>query len=283
MSSQEYVSMRVEGQECQACGASISFGDGRVITCEFCDTENRLLQPLKLKKSSSVDLKGDKLDSFSNMLKICETSMTAGSFKEAYEYCNKLLELDPENGEIYANKAICSLNLSTVGNIWEGAKDISTFIKTALRYSPDSETVKDTAENIAYNLYYFSAYKAGIYVVEKLSNIYVAADLKKLLLYIKVWDTAFDIHNDTDFLKNAVTIISGHELKEPVEIGAYQWAKEDFEKIIRSSRLRDNYIKKIQKIEADYTPPSLKKGGSQIWAIIGTIFFIIIIAALFGI
>ena len=259
MASEKYVSMSTEAQDCKACGASISFGDSLVAKCEYCDTENRLLQPIKFQKSSDLSIKGEKLTSFNNMLKICETSMTAGSYKEAYDYCNRLLEIDPENGEIYANKAICALYESTSGNIYDGAKDISTFIKTALKYDPHSKVVMETAENIAYNLYYFSFYKISIYAGEKLSGIYLAPALKGLLPYIKVWDTAFEIHNDTEFLKNAVTILSGQDIKDPFELEGLAWGKMDEQ--IKSSKVREMYIKKIKNIEPDYNPPSIKKGG----------------------
>ena len=259
MSNQDYVSMSVESQDCKACGASISFGEGSFVKCEFCSTENRLLKPLKLHQSTGLDLKGDRQDSYNNMLKICETSMVAGSYTEAYDYCNKLLEIDPENGKIYANKGVCSLYNSTVGNIYDGARDISTFIKTALRYSPDSDIVKETAENIAYNLYHYSCYAMVLYHDEKFTGIYHAPDLKGLLSYIKVWDVAFEIHNDTEFLKNAVIVISGHALNEPIEIQKLAWKKMEAQGV-KSSIIRNAYIKKIQKLEPDYNPPSIKGG-----------------------
>jgi len=281
MSKSEYVEMTATSIDCSACGASISFGTEKVVVCDFCETESHLLPPIKLQKSANLDISGEQLDKFSNMLKICETSMQAGTYSEAYDYCNKLLEIDPENGEIYANKAICTLYNSSAGNIYEGAKDISTFIQTALRYSPESETVTETAENIASNLYWWSAYKAAIYMIEDVGDVVSASDLKQLLTYIKVWDTAFDIHPDTEYLKNAVTIMSGHATTTPFDFKALPWVNDDHEKITKSSKVRDVYIKKIQKIEPDYEPPSLNKVG-QFWAMVGVAFVVMVFLAFLG-
>jgi hypothetical protein len=182
--------------------------------------------------------------------------MKAVNFKEGYDYCNKALEVDPTSSEIWENKAICSFWLSTKREVFSTqAKEIVTYLNTARSYDSNSKTLPITSKNIAWDLY--SLGYIWIHTTSKMENGgYLWADIEKLFEYIKLWDTAFDIHNETQFLKDAVKEFS------VAEGAVCNWLDKDvLERYPLSQKLKDTYIKKIQKLEPNYVPPQKIKGG----------------------
>lgn len=248
--------VQITSQNCHNCGASIQISSNTDnLKCEYCETQIRILRPVKMNEESMVGkLNDEDMKKYRNMLTILENSMKAGNFKEGYDYCNKALEVDPTSSEIWENKAICSFWLSTKRDVFSTqAKEIVTYLNTAKSYDTASKTLPITSKNIGWDLY--SLGYVWLYTTPKMQNGgFLWPDIEKMFEYVKLWDTAFEIHNETTFLKQAVIEFSYAE-------GAHcNWLSDDImKKYPLTQKLKETYIKKIQKIEPSYVPPK-KKG-----------------------
>jgi len=248
--------VQITSQNCHNCGASTHVSSNtNNLKCEYCETQIRILRPVKMNEESMLGkLNDEEMKKYRNMLTILENSMKAGNFKEGYDYCNKALEVDPTSSEIWENKSICSFWLSTKRDVFSSqAKEIVTYLTTAKSYDTTSKTLPITSKNIAWDLY--SLGYSWLHTTPKSQKGYFLwTDVDKMFEYVKLWDTAFEIHNETTFLKQAVTEFS------VAEGALVNWLdKKTLQEYPLSQKLKETYIKKIQKIEPSYVPPK-KKG-----------------------
>lgn len=143
---------------CTNCGASASNYEGKsLIVCEYCNTEIKVLRP-KSVNISKENLSKENFDKLSNYVEILQKAIRAGNFNEGYEYCNKALEINPNIGSIWENKAICAfwrsvsfLNEDKITN--SNAREIRTFLNASKENDPQSDTYAITADAIGSNLY----------------------------------------------------------------------------------------------------------------------------------
>ena len=253
--------VQVTTQNCHNCGATLDVNENtQKLKCDYCDTQIRILRPVKINEESMKGkLNDDEMKKYRNMLTILENAMKAGNFKEGYDYCNKALEVDPTSSEIWENKAICAFWLSTKREVFKNqAKEIVTYLNTAKSYDAESKTLPKTSENIAWDLY-----SLGFIWFHSIPQLpkggFTYDDLEDMFEFVKLWDTAFEIHNETKFLKDAViefTVAEGAKVN---------WLDDGLEKY-PTQKLKDTYIKKIKKIEPNYEPPKAKSG----WCFIAT-------------
>ena len=115
--------------KCASCGAALENFQGQSeIRCDFCNNVTKILRPIKA-NADAVKLGTIDTGKFNNLVSILEKSMIAGNYKEAYDYCNKALEVDPDCAALWENKAICSLWLrSEIEIIVSEAKEILTYL-----------------------------------------------------------------------------------------------------------------------------------------------------------
>lgn len=255
--------VQVTTQNCHNCGATLNVSDNtHNLKCDYCDTQIRIIRPVKMNEESMKGkLNDDEMKKYRNMLTILENAMKAGNYKEGYDYCNKALEVDPTSAEIWENKAICAFWLSTKREVFKNqAKEIVTYLSTAKSYDPESKTLPKTSENIAWDLYSLGyIWLHTVAPVDDQGN-FSYADIDDMFEFVKLWDTAFEIHNETKFLKEAViefTVAEGAKVN---------WLGDGLEKY-PTQKLKDAYIKKIQKIEPNYEPPKAQSSG---WCFIAT-------------
>ncbi|MFT5249952.1 MAG: DNA-directed RNA polymerase subunit RPC12/RpoP [bacterium] len=254
MEQQSFI--QVANQNCHNCGASLNVNsETDKLDCDYCNTQIRVIRPVKVNEEHMKGkLNPEELKKYKNMLTILENAMKAGNYREGYEYCNKALEVDPTSSEIWENKAICAFWLSTKRDVFSSqAKEIITYLNTSKSYNPASKTLPITSKNIAWDLY--SLGYIWLHSVTPMNdNSYAWSDCDNMLEYVKLWDTAFEIHNNTKFLKDAVIEFIGGE-------GAkLNWTEKNALERYPTPKLREVYIKKIQKIEPNYEPPKISSG-----------------------
>ena len=254
--------VQITSQNCHNCGASLHVSSNTDnLKCEYCETQIRILRPVKMNEESMLSkLKDEEMKKYRNMLTILENSMKAGNFKEGYDYCNKALEVDPTSSEIWENKAICSFWLSTKRDVfYSQAKEIITYLNTAKSYDTNSKTLPITEKNIAWDLYSLGYIWLHTVMPCDDKGNFTFSDIGDMFEFVKLFDTAFDIHNETKFLKDAV-------IEFTVAEGAtVNWLSKELENY-PTQKLKETYIKKIQKIEPSYEPPQAKSG----WCFIAT-------------
>ena len=118
--------------KCSSCGASLDHFQGKTeCRCDFCGNTTKILKPLKVSLSNLKLSEGDQ-GKFNNLIEIMQKAMLAGNYKEAYDYCNKALEIDPSSGSLWENKSIATFLIRSEGDIIENeAKEIVTYLNTA--------------------------------------------------------------------------------------------------------------------------------------------------------
>jgi tetratricopeptide (TPR) repeat protein len=201
--------------------------------------------------------------------------MVAGNYKEAYDYCNKALEIDPQSAALWENKAISCFWIRTDSDIIETeAKEILTYLNAAKQADTDSETYEDTASSIASNLFYAVYYRYLMVTPDVASNgkdldRYSFDASKKILSYIKIMGLCFDIYPVSFYLEEAV--------KELTNLTKLHWidfdnngnkVTHDFWKTYFSFdavRTRDRYISKLTKLNSNYIAPEFAKKRKSGW------------------
>ncbi|MDH6343434.1 ribosomal protein S27AE [Parabacteroides sp. PFB2-12] len=271
--------IEITNQACPNCGAQVSISnENQSFVCDFCQTEVRLVRPVVIKTKNEVieALSENEQKRYSNLITIIESAMIAENYDEAYEYCNKALEIVPNSAALWENKAICSFWNSTKGDIVnKQAKETVTYLRSAKRYAVDNDTVYITSENIAWNLYYLSRKWASKLYSDK--DGYSWGDAYKIFDYISLYEICYEIHDDVFFLKSA---IDEFVLQKTYNIG---WLDNDNVKKVfpNIQSLVDRYEKMIQTKEPEYVKPAVPSSDSMPWwfmlILISLVLFVIFI------
>jgi hypothetical protein len=254
---------------CSCCGAKLDGFQGKEeVKCDFCDNVTRIIRPVSVNISEGMD--SAKTDNFNNLIKIMEQSMIAENYKEAYDYCNKALEIDPSCGTLWENKAICCFWLRTDNDIIESqAKEITTYLNAAKNNDPNSATYESTASNLAFNLYFAAWYRytlVGPDVSDKNGKMvsFSWTPLKKMVAYIGMMELAFDMSPNEMYLTDPI--------KELSNLSKARWIEDKKGELINLMdinklgtnpvKLRERLITKMKKINPNYEAPALgKKAG----------------------
>ena len=252
--------LNITNQECPNCGVSISIeNDESVIQCKYCDTQIKILRPINvsLNHAAKESLSLDNRDKYDNYITILQNSMIAGNYKEAFDYCNKALEINPAVPELWVNKAICAYWQSTKGDILsKQAKETSTYLRTAQNYDPENEVLKKTKEIIAENLFYLAKLWANrispdTYYQESKSYAYSWKQVDDIYDYIMLFEIAYNISEDVSYLKAAIDEFILHN--------TYNIGWIDNENVIRRypniKKIVNQYAEIIRKVEPQYNIP----------------------------
>ena len=262
---------------CSSCGAQLeNFKEKLEVKCDFCDNVTKIIRPVKV-ISKLTDISESETARFTNFVAILEKSMVAGNYKEAYDYCNKALEIDPQSAALWENKAISCFWIRTDSDIIETeAKEILTYLNAAKQADPDSKTYEDTATSIASNLF-FAVYYSYLMLSPDLSSNgkdldeYSLDASKKLLSYVKIMEIAFDINPTKIYLEKAINELTNLEKVLWINVDKNGnkttldcWRNFSFDAV----RTRDRYITKIKKLDSNYQAPEFPKDGG--WCFIAT-------------
>jgi tetratricopeptide (TPR) repeat protein len=172
--------------------------------------------------------------------------MMAENYREAYEYVNKALEINPGNSELWENKAICSYWLSTSREIVEKqARETLTYLRTAQNYNPNSSTLPITSEMIAWNMFLVSGLWLCLTQPDLPNNRFSLELCREILIYVGLWEVCYEIHADTFFLKEAVKALSG--------VGKLGFPR--IERHLPTATKREVLIGRIRSHESGYRPP----------------------------
>ncbi len=284
---------------CTSCGASLSGYEGKnEVQCEYCNTTIKILRPRSVSVSQE-NLSNDNFEKLSNYIEILQKAIRAGNYNEGYDYCNKALEVNPNIGSIWENKAICAFWRSvsylnedkiTLSN----AREIRTFLNASKENDPDSESYEITADAIGSNLATILRIKlasispdSSTIVNKKTVETYSTRAINRAKDYLETMETAYDImiNKDVEILKYLV--------KEYSNLGKLIWwesssnwggAKPVPTSLAKLSGIdvdkkRDSLIKRINSIDSSYEAPGIKIKIVNYWKII---LIIIIVYAFIG-
>ncbi len=252
--------MQLVTMKCPACAASVNYDNSQsTFKCSYCQNQISIIKPITV-TDIVKGLNDTEQNKYSNFLSILDQSMKAGNFLEAYNYCNKALEVNPKSGALWENKAICAFWLSTLENISDDkANEVITYLNASKQNDPDSKTYQETASSISDNLYSISIYKFNnvqpVYINGK--NDYTQVNRAQIHL-IDIIILCYHIYPRIEYLKYALNlIVKGH------------WIEKYKDMILNTSKstsigfnAKQKYeilLNDIKAIEPNYTPPMMFK------------------------
>jgi tetratricopeptide (TPR) repeat protein len=242
--------LAIRQRKCPNCGAKVQIhGASEKMKCEYCDTEFAVIRPVSIKKSLIDNSDKAETKRFSNLIKILETALIAENYKEAYEYCNKALEIDPDNGAIWENKALSTLYLHPISEIDESLTQITACMDAAESINPKSPTLQGVSKTVSDTIYFCTTLWIHSVSPDLPNNMFSAPLSNNILSKVKTWEQCYQIHNDLTYLKGMVDELSGK--------GKINWPA--VEKKIPTAQLRQRIINIIRRKEPGYTPPKISQ------------------------
>lgn len=268
---------------CTNCGASLTGYEGKdEIQCDYCNTKNRILRPRSITVTKD-NLSVDNFDKLNNFVEILQKAIRAGNYNEGYDYCNKALEINPNIGAIWENKAICAfwrsvsfLNEDKI--VLSNAREIRTFLSASRENDPTSESYDLTADAIGSNLATILQLKIALTAPDTTTKdgkkdvqTYSVRAYNRLKDYLETLETAFDIMENKDleilkYLVNEYSNLGKIKWWEPKNLtGEDSPANMKLTLVGTSSgidvgRKLEMLIKKIHSIDPTYTPPKINLG-----------------------
>lgn len=208
----------MKAMQCELCGSTDILKDGDYFVCQNCGTKYTPENAKKMMVEGVVQVEGTvKVDTsaqIENYLTIAQRADGAGNNKEAEEYCNKVLEIDPKNHHAWLLKGKSVGWQSTIAN--PRLDEATSCFLAALEHAPtDDSTERDRIKKVASD----ETIELMLAYVTTACNNYAgsgsttqAAKLLNILLDIKmrslttllVWGT-----DTTEFSKSVAQKVSG--------------------------------------------------------------------------
>lgn len=118
--------MELKTAKCPECGADLQIPEGKdVITCEYCGA-NVIVK----------DLLGT-IAPIQNYMSLAASALQGGSFKEAYDYYNKVLETDSSNSNAWFGKAVSAGGMTHVNDV--RYDEMVVLFGNAIKYTPQDK------------------------------------------------------------------------------------------------------------------------------------------------
>lgn len=142
---------------CEMCGSTDLVKQDGMYVCQSCGTKYSVEEAKKMMIEGTVDVSGsivrvDNSASIANYLKMAKSAYDSSNQKEAESYCNKIIEIDPNNYQAWLLKGKAAGWQSTLANI-RIEESVNCFTK-AIENAPEDavEEVKKTASDEISNL-----------------------------------------------------------------------------------------------------------------------------------
>lgn len=170
--------MPLVAARCTQCGANIEVDNTKEAgICKFCGTAfitekaitNYNTYVTNNFAGANINVMGSNID---NLIKMAENAIEAGNGKEAIEYANRALEINPESSKSWLLKMKAVEYIGTIGN--PQVTETISYGDNAIKYSDD----KDNTISEVYN-YYINRAIALISIA--ISNLKDVAQIKQLV------------------------------------------------------------------------------------------------------
>lgn len=171
--------MPLVAAKCTQCGANIEVDDSKEAgICKYCGTAfitekaitnyNTYITNNNNFAGANINVLGGNVD---NLVKMAENAIEAGNGKEAIEYANKALEINPESSKAWLLKMKAIEYIGTVGN--PQVTEAISYADNAIKYSDDKDK---TAEEV----YKYYIKRAQALLLIAISNLKDVAKIKQL-------------------------------------------------------------------------------------------------------
>lgn len=126
---------------CEMCGSTDLLKQDGVFVCQTCGTKYSVEEAKKMMIEGTVNVSGtvkvDNTDKIKNYLEMAKSAYDAGNKGEAESYCNRIIEIEPQNPEAWFMKGKAAGWQSTLTNI-RIEESVQCFSK-AIDYADDEE------------------------------------------------------------------------------------------------------------------------------------------------
>ena len=125
---------------CEMCGSKDLLKQDGVFVCQSCGCKYTIEEAKKMMIEGTVDVSGstikvDNSDSIDTYMSMAENAYNANNLVESETYCNKVIELEPQNYDAWLLKGQAAGWQSSLGNIRLG-EAINCFLN-AIKFSPE--------------------------------------------------------------------------------------------------------------------------------------------------
>lgn len=136
---------------CEMCGSTDLLKQDGVFVCQICGTKYSVEEAKKMMIEGTVDVSGstvkvDNTDQIKNFIEMAKSAYDADNKGEAEAYCNRIIEIDPQNYEAWLIKGKAAGWQSTLARI-RIDESVQCFSK-AIDYAPE-EVISDLKEDIS--------------------------------------------------------------------------------------------------------------------------------------
>ena len=118
--------MEFKSAKCPSCFGELQVPDNKdFVICMYCGTNIKVRDSIKIVYDANLP----------NWFKIANSARDSGQYEEAYEYYNKILEIDSDNSDAWFGKGIAAGYMSTLYNI--RINEMMTCFKNSIASSTD--------------------------------------------------------------------------------------------------------------------------------------------------
>lgn len=278
--------------KCELCGSNDIVKQEGVFICQYCGTKYSLEEAKKMMVEGTVEVTGtvrvDDSSKYNNYKKLAERSFKDELYKEAYEYYDKMLELNPDDWEAVYKKGVCAAWQSTLANFRidetvKASKNAFNIIKILdikdvnidqikIKMARDINSVAVAFGNTAMTHYqsYWELQNSATEFWERMQLCIDVDEYAVGLLYKNLVDTNADARSIySAVLKNLVVyyceICAIRRYKSGYnQYGAIYsniWYRNDLrEPLIQKYNY---YVQEIQKYDGSYIPPQIQTVGKS--------------------
>lgn len=173
------INMALVPAKCTQCGGNIEVDDTHEAgICKFCGTPfitEKVINNYTTNITNNNDFTGANINivngNIDNLIKLAENAIIAGNGKEAVDYVNKALEINPESSKAWFLKMKSIEYIATIGN--PQVMEAISYAENAIKYSNDKES-------ITIEIYKYYVHRAKDLMAIALSGLKDVAKIKQL-------------------------------------------------------------------------------------------------------
>ena len=178
---------------CEMCGSTDLIKQDGVFVCQSCGTKYSVEEAKKMMIEGPVEVHGtvkvDDTEKIKNFFKMASSAYDADNKQEAENYCNKIIEIDPENADAWLLKGFSAAWQSTLNKL--RMDEFLSCVSNAFQYAKSIDDLKKLGQS-AYQEWY------------KLSLAINAIKLNHVVSFPNTWNEY--IHFPTEALKQGILI-----------------------------------------------------------------------------
>jgi len=181
--------------KCKICGGDLEVKEGsEIAVCAYCGTRQALPKPDAEKEREKADI--------DSLLKRISLFLEDGDWASAKKYCERALDVDPENAKAYVGKLMAKMKIRTEAELSDcpdSFEDNDNYIK-ALRFADESykSVLQGYNDAVAYRIE--EARKEGVYT--KASSLAETLDIVYLEKAVELFESISDYRDSAEKLIN---------------------------------------------------------------------------------